>query len=122
MSADGRGSAGGVTEEEQEDRRYERVVLLDPPPSERSLTVTLPDGTSFRPMELMVCPLCGEDYLLGSAELLRTKYLGTERAVGVCPSCASEPPEGHRRKLRIALGRFPWTERSGEEAIGEGQV
>lgn len=37
---------------ELDNLRYQRVILLDPPPNDRSLTVTLPDGTIFRPMDL----------------------------------------------------------------------
>ena len=100
--------------EELEDLQYQRVVLLDPPPNDRSLTVSLPDGTTFRPIMLMVCPLCQGDYLLGTSKLLPTKYLGLERKVGVCPTCAEDPPQGFRRKLRVALDRFPWNVESEE--------
>ena len=106
--------SGGLTMEELEDLQYQRVVLLDPPPTDRSLTVSLPDGTVFRPVMLMVCPLCQGDYLLETSELLRTKYEGLERAVGVCPTCAEDPPRDYRRRLRVALGRYPWSEESEE--------
>lgn len=107
----------GVTEE---DRQHKRVIMLDPPPTVQNLTVTLPDGTTFRPMELMVCPLCRDDYLLGKSELLRTKYLELERVVGVCPTCADKPPKDYRRKLRVAPGRFPWSVESEEERAVRG--
>ncbi|MCK4349680.1 MAG: hypothetical protein KAX13_02415, partial [Candidatus Krumholzibacteria bacterium] len=81
----------------EEDRKYQRVILLDPPPTAQNLTVTLPDGTTFRPMDLMVCPVCRGDYLLSKAEFLRTKYLEMERIVGVCPTCANKPPKDYRR-------------------------
>ena len=119
MSTDSEESHGGVTEDEYEEYWYQRVVLLDPPPTTLNLTITLQNGTSFRPMELMVCPLCGDDYKLGSAQLLHTKYEGLERAVGVCPTCASKPPKDYRRKLRAALGRFPWSGEGEVESLGE---
>ena len=40
-----------MSEDEFEDCGYQRVVLLDPPPTAQSLTVTLADGSSFRPMD-----------------------------------------------------------------------
>ena len=101
-----------------EELEYQRVVLLDPPPTDQGLTVTFPDGTIFRPMELMVCPLCQGDYLLGKAELLPTKYLGFERMVAICPTCAGDPPRAYHRKLRAALERFPWCEEGDEEMVG----
>ncbi|MFC1629012.1 hypothetical protein ACFL3H_07860 [Gemmatimonadota bacterium] len=111
---------GGPTGEELEDHRYQRVILLDPPPTDENMTVTLPDGTTFRPLQLMVCPLCMGDYLLGKSELLPTKYLGTERVVGVCPTCAGDPPRDYRRKLRVALGRYPWCGEGEEESAVRG--
>lgn len=100
---------GGVTEE---DRKYQRVILLDPPPTDKNLIVTLPDGTTFRPMELMVCPLCKSDYKLGTAESCLTKYRGIERIVTVCRMCASKPPADYRKKLMVALDEFLWCDLS----------
>ncbi len=120
MSTNSEESDGGVTENEYEECEYQRVILLDPPPTAQNLTVTLPDGTTFRPLQLSICPLCGVDYLLGTAQLLYTKYEGLERAVGVCPTCAENPPGDYRRKLRVALGRFPWSVESEEESAVRG--
>ena len=69
-----------------------------------------------------MCPVCRGDYLLGKSEVLPTKYLGVERQVGVCPTCAGNPPRDYRRKLRVALERFPWGEEGDEERIGEASV
>jgi len=108
--------------DEPEHLRIQRVILLDPPPTGENLTVTLPDGTIFRPMELMVCPVCMGDYQLGKSETLPTKYLGKDRAVGVCPTCAEDPPRNNRRKLRIALGSLPWCQEGEEETLEEVSV
>lgn len=108
-----------MTEEEFEDCRYQRVILLDPPPTAQSLTVTLADGSSFRPMELMVCPVCRNDYLLGTSQLLYTNYEGLERGVGVCPTCSDKPPKDFRRKLRVALGRYLWCEEGQDDSPEE---
>ena len=119
MSADSKESHGGVTEDEYEECRYQRVILLDPPPTAQNLIVTLQDGTTFRPMDLMVCPVCRGDYQLRKGEFLRTRYLEMERIVGVCPTCADKPPRDYRRKLRAALGRFPWSGEGEVESLGE---
>ena len=120
MPEDQQQISGELTNEELEDRLYQRVILLEPPPTDRSLTVTLPDGTTFRPIMLMVCPLCRSDYLLGTSQLLYAKYEGFERAVGVCPTCADNPPGDYRRKLRVALGRFPWCGKGDEVRSAQG--
>ena len=119
MPEDQQQSSGGLTNEEWEDLECQRVVLLDPPPTAENMIVTLPDGTTFRPMELMVRPLCRGDYLLETSKLLPTKYEGFERAVGVCPTCTDNPPRDYRRKLRVALGRFPWCGKGEEVGVAQ---
>ena len=59
-------------------------------------------------MELMICPLCREDYLLGKGKLLRIDYLKRQRAVDVCPTCAKSPPGDYETVLRRALDEYPW--------------
>ena len=79
-----------------------QVVLLDPPVQEHNDPV--------RTTMLMVCPLCGLDYELGTSQLLYCVYNDIRTGVGVCPSCADHPPMRYQSSLVNALDIYEWSE------------
>ena len=80
--------------------------------------VMLPNGESFRPIELAICPLCGHDYKLGTGEPLYCEYNQLERVVTVCPTCADQPPDDYEPQLTEAIDKYPWFNFDEEELWG----
>ena len=84
------------------DQTDQRVILLDPPTTKKNHPV--------RFQVLMVCPVCMDDYVLGTGEPLYCIYRGVERVVTVCDSCHNHPPHDYREILTHALDAYEWSD------------